>query len=366
MRIIHVSYKRVANYDNPHAWLARLPFFTVLLEETAKSADVKSFHLISYTGVIRRNGVEYHFLKQSAIESLIPFRFNRRIARLAPDVVVVHGLVFPLQVIALRRQLGSHAKIALMHHSEPLLRHYKAWLQKLADRYVYAYFFNSLQHSRKWIERKLISDYSKICEVMIGSSIFHPMDRTVARSKTFVPEGEIYLWVGQLDINKDPQTLVNGFMMFAQERPNAHLFMIYQEDNRLDEIKDLISGFTRIKLVGKVNHPDLLYWYNSADFIISTSHYEGGGIAVCEAMSCGCIPLLTDISSFQMMINYESVGFLFPPGNPKALTAVLVKSAVMDVKIERQKVLGHFRDRLSNEVIVEKMMGVFKSLQSHG
>ena len=63
MRIIHLSYARVPEYSEPEAWLQRLDFFTVFLEQTATHAEVKSIHLIGCSAVIKRKGVEYHFLK---------------------------------------------------------------------------------------------------------------------------------------------------------------------------------------------------------------------------------------------------------------------------------------------------------------
>ena len=80
--------------------------------------------------------------------------------------------------------------------------------------------------------------------------------------------------------------------------------MIYHTDELISDIKKLLpvkSGDQPVMLVGKIQHSELLYWFNSADFYLSASHYEGSGTALCEAMSCGCIPLVTDIPSFRMM-----------------------------------------------------------------
>ena len=76
--------------------------------------------------------------------------------------------------------------------------------------------------------------------------------------------------------------------------------MIYQTEELLVEIKNIIEKENKnaIQLVGNIPHNEMLYWYNSADFIISGSHYEGSGTAVCEAMSCGCIPITTNIFFF--------------------------------------------------------------------
>jgi glycosyltransferase involved in cell wall biosynthesis len=363
MRIIHLSYARVHQYTDPIKWLDKLSFFTVLLKEMARQAEVKSVHLINCSQVLRRCEVEYHFLKKSKWEVFMPVRIHHYLKKLDPDIVVVHGLIFPFQVLFLRSQLRKKVKLVMIHHAERQFQYHKRVLQKFADRFIDAYFFNSAEVAEAWVESGLIARSSKVHEVMIGSSVFSPLDREFARTKTLVEGSTVYLWVGHLDKNKDPATLILAFKEFVEMYPDKSLYLIYQENYLLEETLALVAGCHQVKLIGRVEHQELLYWYSSADFIVSTSHYEGGGTAVCEGMSCGCIPILTNIPSFRMMTENEKVGLLFPPGEVPALKNVLLKSAGMNLSEEQNKVLKHFQAKLSNEAIANKMIGVFESFQ---
>jgi glycosyltransferase involved in cell wall biosynthesis len=153
-------------------------------------------------------------------------------------------------------------------------------------------------------------------------------------------------------------------MDFLKYQPFAQLFLIYHTEELLNEINDVIrqdeKAIQAIKLIGKIPHRELQTWYNSADFIISGSHYEGGGIAVCEAMSCGCIPVITDIPSFRTMVG--NCGLLYEPGNKMALLQVLLQTTGMNREIERGKVLTQFNNELSFEAIGGKLNAVIKSL----
>ena len=111
MTIIHLSYARKNDLSDPGAWLDKLSFFTGVLESTTQYAEVKSVHCISYTGTILRNGVEYHFLKLKKWQSLFPFRLHSYIKKLDPNTIIVHGLIFPFQILILRWQLGKGTKI---------------------------------------------------------------------------------------------------------------------------------------------------------------------------------------------------------------------------------------------------------------
>lgn len=363
MRIIHISYARVPEYTDPIAWLSKLSFFTVLLKEMARYAEVKSIHLINCSQVLRQSEVEYHFLKKSKWEVFIPVRIHRYLKMLDPDVVIVHGLIFPLQVLFLRSQLKKKVKLVMIHHAERPLRYHRRLLQTFADRFIDAYFFNSAEVAEAWVKSRLINRRSKVHEVMIGSSVFSPLDSEFARTKILTEASAVYLWVGQLDKNKDPATLICAFKQFVEVHPDKSLYLIYQESFLLEEIRALAAGCRQITLVGRVDHQELLYWYSSANFIVSTSHHEGGGTAVCEGMSCGCVPILTNIPSFRMMTENEKVGLLFPPGNVAGLRDVLFKSASLNLPEERHKVLEHYQAKLSNKVIAEKMMAVFDSFK---
>lgn len=366
MRIVHVSYARSMDYRDPEAWLKRIDFFVALVTEMAKRAEVRSIHCINHEGVLRKDRAEYHFLKRSLIQVLYPVGLHRYIKRLRPEIVVVHGLIFPWQVLWLRWQLGHTVRIVIQHHAEQPLRHYKRALQKVIDPFVAAYIFTSLDQARAWVAEKQIASLQKVHEIMEVPSVFEPIDRGHALQRTKLKASGMYLWVGRLDANKDPLTLVKAFMRFAATNPNVQLQMVFRGDEMIDDVKRVLAGSPeeaeRIKLVGSVQHDELLYWFNSADFILSTSHYEGSGIAVCEAMSCGCIPILTNIPSFRMMTGNGSCGLLFEPGDVDGLFKVLMESVSLNGSGERSKVLEQHKQHLSAEAIAEKMIAVFDGI----
>jgi len=360
MRIVHVSYARIKSYTNPTDWLHKIDFFTGVVESMALDVETFSIHCIDHTGVVKKDNATYYFFKRTLLQVLFPREIHKLIRTLQPDAVIVHGLAFPWQVIQLRRALTARTRIYAQNHAETPLRFHKRFLQRWADQKINGYFFTAAALAQSWIERRQISSPAKIHEVMEVSSRFYPMDRGEARRHTPVEGVLNFLWVGRLDANKDPRTLVQAFMEFLAIEKRAKLYVIFQQDHLLREIHQLLDTKpgerNQIVLVGKVDHDSLIYWYNSVDFIISTSHYEGSGIAVCEAMSCGCIPVLTDIASFRMMTGEGTCGLLFKPGNVHELTERLITCCSLDVASEKRKVLSYFHDKLSFQAIASKMI----------
>ena len=111
-----------------------------------------------------------------------------------------------------------------------------------------------------------------------------------------------------------------------------------------------------IHLIGKVEHWQLRDWFNRADFIISTSRYESAGIAVCEAMSCGCFPILTNIPSFRMMTGNGKIGRLF---EDNGLLTVLEETFNTS---RPQEIIDHFNAELSFEANARKIINVIRKL----
>ncbi|HEY3403567.1 MAG TPA: glycosyltransferase family 4 protein [Ohtaekwangia sp.] len=345
---------------DPEKWLKQISFYTGILDHMAmKGISVKSIHCINYSGVLDVNGVEYHFLNLKRWQTFFPVRLIRYAKRLNPDAVVVHGLIFPFQVILLQYGLRK-TLITAQHHAERAYHDVRAFIQRAADRYIAAYFFTSLGLASSWVERKQIRSVSKIHEVMEASSAFNLLDRQLSRKSTKVSGAPIYLWVGRLDENKNPILLARAFVRFAAEFPGARLYVIYQSYEQESQLKEIAEQSDNITLVGKVNHSELPFWYSSAEFIISTSYYEGSGISVCEAMSCGCVPVLTDIPSFRMMTDHGNVGLLYTPGNEVALVEALRKTISIDVSMESRKVIHQFSQKLSYNAIASKMINIIQ------
>lgn len=357
MRIVHVSYAEVKDYDDPERWLKRLDFHTRQLESMTRDAEMISIHHINYEGTMVRNDVTYHFFRKAKWELMFPWRLHRFLASLNPDVVIVHGLVFPWQVLLLCLQLGRKVKVFATHHAERPLRFPKNVLQMIADRYLNGYFFSSSALGQVWVEKNQISSRKKIHELMLVSSFFYP----TRQMDDVLTIGQTYLWVGRLDANKDPVTLVKAFVRFLHVEPHALLYIVYRGGNLRNDIDEMIADAKvsdHIIVKEDVEHDELLTWYNNAAFIISTSHYEGGGTAVTEGMSCACIPVVTNIPSFRMMTANGKVGFLFEPGDVEGLFNALNSTVKVDLVREREKVLGQFRQELSFEAISKKMLNV--------
>ncbi|NNU33986.1 hypothetical protein HK413_07140 [Mucilaginibacter sp. S1162] len=210
MKFVFASYISSNTYNDPAAWLERIKAYTGVLEAVAANNEVISIEQINYEGDEIKNGVNYRFRKFNT-RTYFPVKLNLFISQQKPDVVVIHSMHFPLQVMLLRLLLGRKPKIIIQNHAEKPFTGIKKKLVRLAEHSVNAYLFASRAMGLDWIAKANLTSPKKIHEVMELSSFFHPVPRETARAKTGIIETKAFLWVGRLDQNKDPLTVIKAF-----------------------------------------------------------------------------------------------------------------------------------------------------------
>jgi glycosyltransferase involved in cell wall biosynthesis len=186
--------------------------------------------------------------------------------------------------------------------------------------------------------------------------------------KTRLSGKPIFLWVGRLNENKDPITVISGFQKLLSNFPEAKLYMIYSEANLKQKLLSFINRSSTLKssviLIGYIEHKNLGDYYNSADYFVLGSHYEGSGFSLVEAMSCGVIPVVTDIPSFRMITENGNVGILWKCGDAISFYRNAKLILEKPIKEESEKVIAQFRNNLSYQAIGRKAKEFYESLIS--
>lgn len=359
IKLIDVTYYSNLEYNQPlqviHAQKAALGFVSYIKDllniEVIKHSDFTDSAVI--------DGTRFTFFKKNNQFWRIPFKTHNYIKKQHPDVVLVQGLIFPLQILLLRIYLGKKCKIIVQHHGEKPFKSVKRGLQRIADRYIDAYIFTSKGNARRWLDKKIISSPAKVFEVLEASTFFEKSDKQTAGRELGITGNFNFLWVGRLNGNKDPLTVLIAFQNYLRINNAARLFMIYQEDDLLNSVKRFLEQSHDLKnavtLVGKVDHSKLETWYNMADYYISASYSEGSGYALLEAMACGCVPVVTDIPSFRTITENGKYGFLYKPGNAEDLAISLNKLNEINYNEFSDNVQSQFLKELSFKSIAGKL-----------
>ncbi|CAN5518001.1 hypothetical protein BH09BAC6_BH09BAC6_11760 [soil metagenome] len=365
MNFVFVNYDYSPNFNSPRDWVNRIKAYTGSLECLGKENTVTRVEQINYEGDCSHNGVRYFFGKFGKRKNHLQWELNRFVEDLNADIVVVHGRDYALPVMQLRLLLNKKTKIIAHHSATERPTGIKKYLQKIADRYIDAYLFASSTIGMNLVNEGYMESAEKIHEVMEVSSAFYPVDKAEAKAETGATGSPVFLWVGRLTENKDPLNVIKAFLKFVHIMPGARLYMIYHSAELLGDIEAFLERQAdkhAVVLILSVLSYNLLYWYNSADFIISGANYEGSGTSICEAMSCGCIPIVSDRPSFKKITDNGKCGILYEHGSEKALLMALMQTQVMNKQEKQNRSLDYFKKNLSFEAIAQQIKEVAVSL----
>jgi glycosyltransferase involved in cell wall biosynthesis len=365
MKFAFIAYNYSPGYSSPEQWIARIRPLAGIMEAMAKTETVYYIGRIDWYGEFLNEKVQY-FFPEKKDDRRLPRSIHKLIREIRPDIIFVLGMIFPLQIIQLRMKIGRNCKIIVQHHANPPSSGLKRIAQRIADRYVDAYFFSSFGNAKEWIDAGIIRNPATCYEMAVGSTNFSKLNKEASRRELELPDTEIFLWVGRLDVNKDPLTVLKGFGKYIQDRPDAKLYMIYQDEEILSGVSAFIDSSPLLKnavtLVGEVEHHDLQRWYSASDFFISGSHKEGGSYALLEAMACGCIPIVTDIPASLKMIASGKFGFSYWVGNDEHLYQTLQLTSKLDREEFSGKVAEYFISEWSFDSVAAKRISFCKKL----
>ncbi|HVA88821.1 MAG TPA: glycosyltransferase family 1 protein [Chloroflexota bacterium] len=113
-----------------------------------------------------------------------------------------------------------------------------------------------------------------------------------------LPE-HFYLYIGSLEPRKNLVRLVEAYGLARQAGVDWPLVLAGGKGWLYEEIFTRIQELglePHIRLPGYVLYEDLPLWYNAASVFVYPSLYEGFGLPVAEAMTCGC-PVITSTAS---------------------------------------------------------------------
>ena len=106
---------------------------------------------------------------------------------------------------------------------------------------------------------------------------------------------------GRIEREKRYEELIQWFSVFTHTNPN-YILLILGDGSRLDACKAMAND--KVVFTGRVSN--VVDYLQCADYYISNSQSEGMSMAVCEGMSCGLFPILSDIPAHRNVA--EGVG----------------------------------------------------------
>jgi len=330
--------------------------------------DIAIVQPAAIDSVMERNGVAFHFVREHAglrrgTPGTRPVTRNapaiaRAAAALRPRLIHVQGLSLPGHMRALSRRLPG-VRVVAQDHADGLPR---PWRMRAARRDLEcldAVLFTAAGQARPFFETGLFRSDLSVHEVLEASIAGEVPVRpgSARRPASFV-------WLGRLDANKDPLTVLAGFAAGADRFPDARLRMCYLDAPLLADVRECIRRnpvlSSRVDLLGHCSRDEVLEILSDSDFLLQGSHREGSGYAVIEALACGVTPIVTSIPSLRAIVG--DAGYLWPPGDTGALAECLALAAAADRNRLERVARRRFERSLSWDAVGRQLAAAYDAV----
>jgi glycosyltransferase involved in cell wall biosynthesis len=291
------------------------------LRATGEAAPVVHCRHRASNTVVTLDGVEYRFHSSDAA-------LAHAVKDSRPDVVHVHGLGWSRLLLRLR---GVGAPIVLQHHGELPFTGRTRIAHRLVRGRVAAYLFTGAGHgqAQPWVDAGVIRRDARLCEVLEAAALWEP-----SAEPAVALEGDpAVLWVGRLIVGKDPITALEAVAHAAGEVPGLHLHLLATDRALESAVRARLDADPRLAAHVHVHDPvpaaEMERWYRGAAVYLSTSHHEGSGYSLIEALTCGCAPVVSAIPPHLAILEAAAAPAVgtFPPGDATTASAALVQVA---------------------------------------
>lgn len=195
------------------------------------------------------------------------------------------------------------------------------------------------QYTQGWMKRKYTDLALENADVVLAVSQF-TRDEVLKRTRTrrlqvvyngidtekFHPKGdkeELVLTVASGSMNVIKLKGLDTFVEAARLLPNVKFLIIGVHENALNIFR--AKSPENVEIRGRVSQDELIECYQRAKVYCQLSYVESFGMALAEAMACGCVPVVTDRGALPEVVG--DTGFYVPYGDEKA-TAECIRKAL--------------------------------------
>ncbi len=328
--------------------------------------DVHVFFRFHSDDKVKRDGVHYHFIKDSL--SPTPKKWNacRKYNKAVTGLVQEKGIKLihahnPFSALCHQhlQKLNTGLAYLVQDHSG-LIKLKNEKLLKLFLKNIDGLLFSAPGMEDPWIASNILTQ-EQVYAVMEASCEWRLDPKLIqGYEPNNVPR---FLWIGNLDKNKDPLTVLKAMASYKTEHRDFRLQMIFRENTLEAEVRKFIEEnelTQQVDLIAYVPRERISLYMHQNDYFIAASHKEGSGYSLMEAMACGLTPIATRIPSFVELTQNEKVGSLYPVGDDAALLKILNKLPKTKKTLkERMLVVDFFNKFFSYEAIAKKTQKIY-------
>lgn len=279
-----------------------------------------------------------HFSNENEVETVKEMAV--KIAGFLPCIFITHGSIALYAALIVKSMFPEQIKIVAVAHGDER-NTYKRWQ-----------FWSDQMDKIICISKKIQEEFQSRYRVKKDLLLCRPNPITVP--------------VGAGKRENDNKVLKIGFAArLRKEQKRAHLLPEIIEvclERKLDvefdivgegECQELLMSYVterhledKVHVQGWIPPTEMTYFWNQEDIYLNISDFEGMSLAMLEAMSCGALPVVTDVSGVRDLVEDGKNGFIVPVDN---WMGIADKIEILDRDRDMLQRAGDYNRRLIRE-----------------
>jgi D-inositol-3-phosphate glycosyltransferase len=157
------------------------------------------------------------------------------------------------------------------------------------------------------------------------------------------------LFVGRFDPMKGIESAIRS-LLHLKDPPELHLALIGGDGPAsvpYQQVTQLVSSLgigDRVHLLGAIEHSLMARYYQKADIVVVSSHYESFGLVILEALACGTPVASTPVGIAPLVIVPGLNGCLAAAGDDRSLAKAIYEALTLAALPEPGKISQTVRD----------------------
>ena len=181
---------------------------------------------------------------------------------------------------------------------------------------------------------------------------FKVVNNGIITESKHVEKEKIIITIGQVTNKNIKLKGLDTFAKVASHFPDYKFVIIGKKENSIEnELKKINKN---IIFTGLIPHKDVLKWLNRSVVYCQLSYIESFGLGVAEAMSCGCIPVVTDRGGLLEVVG--DIGFIVPYGDENSTVSAIKKALKVPdnfSKNAREEIVKKFSLKIREKKLVK-------------
>ncbi len=210
--------------------------------------------------------------------------------------------------------------------------------------------------NNEYIKKLNISTPVTIIPNGYDPDIFYPLSKKEARDKLKLPQDKtILVSVGNLIKIKGHDFLIDTINSLVSSNRQICCYIIGTGDQRksLQGKINQLGLQEHVTLIGRKDHAEINLWINSCDLFVLPSLNEGNPTVLFECLGCGIPFVGSKVGGVPEIINKDTLGVLFQPGDQQGIQNSLQQA--LEMEWNRQFILQEARKyswkSLANRII---------------